>query len=111
MFRTNFSKSSEIYYKLGQFQYNHSDFTPGPIQQFIFEDIDDNKVIYLGQLKEGTDIQEGIGIMVISNGDIFEGCWKDDYWEGKGRSDYLYCIMNDLIKVIIHTLINRFGIK
>ena len=100
MFRTKFSKTSEVYYKLGQFQYNHSDFTPGPIQQSIFEDADDDKVIYLGQLKEGTDIQEGIGIMVCINGVIYEGYWKNDNKEGKDTADadYLYCIINDFYK-------------
>ena len=63
--------SSEICYKLGQFQYNHSDFTPGPIQQSIFETAG-GKVIYLGQLKEGTNIKEGIGIAVFNNGDTLE---------------------------------------
>ena len=68
LFRTKFSKSSEICYKLGQFQYNQSDFTPGPIQQSIFKTKTDNKAIYIGQLKEGTSIKEGIGIAVYSNG-------------------------------------------
>ena len=86
MFRTEFSKSSEIYDKLGQFQYNHSDFTPGPIQQSIFE-TKAGKAIYIGQLKEGTDIEEGIGIRVGSNGHIYEGCWKNGKYNGKGRYD------------------------
>ena len=84
LFRTKFSKSSEICYKLGQFQYNHSDFTPGPIQQSIFETKKGTKAIYLGQLKEGTDIAEGIGTVVYSSGDIYEGWWKNDKKEGKG---------------------------
>ena len=56
-----------MYQKQGQFQYNHSDFTPGPIQQsiYLFKGF---KHIYSGQLKEGTEIKEGIGIVVISNG-------------------------------------------
>ena len=116
LFRTKFSKSSEIYYKLGQFQYNHSYFTPGPIQQSIYE-INDNKVIYIGQLKEGTDIKEGIGIRVASNGDIFEGCWKNGEFNGIGSLKPISAEMTSLLqrkyikKIIIHILLNRFGIK
>ena len=56
-----------MYQTQGQFQYNHSDFTPEPIQQsiYLFKGF---KHIYSGQLKEGTEIKEGIGIVVISNG-------------------------------------------
>ena len=100
MLRTKFEKSSEICDKLGQFQYNHSDFTPWPIQQSIFKSKKGFKAIYLGQLKEGTDIAEGIGIVVYSSGDIYEGCWKNDKKEGKG----LLCCAN-LIKFETYKLI------
>ena len=84
LFRTVFAKSSEVYQTQGQFQYNHSDFTPEPIQQsiYLFKGF---KHIYSGQLKEGTEIKEGIGIVVISNGAIYEGFWKNDTFNGKGR--------------------------
>ena len=85
MYRTSFAKSFKIYNKLGQFEYHHSDFTPGPVQQSIFETIGGGKVVYMGQLGEGTGIQEGIGIAVYSNGFIYEGCWKNGKYNGKGR--------------------------
>ena len=72
LFRIKFEKSSEIYYKLDQFQYNYSDFTPGPIQQSLYINDKGTKVIYIGQLKEGTDIKEGIGIRVGSAGDTLK---------------------------------------
>ena len=84
VFRNSFEKSNEIYSKLGQFQYRKSDFTPEPIQQLNFNTSEDGKAVYLGQLKEGTDIQEGIGIQVYSNGDIAEGYWRDCELNGKG---------------------------
>ena len=86
MFRKIFAKTFIVIKRLGQFQYCHSDFTPGPIQQFIYETNDGNKAFYSGQLKEGTDIKEGIGIAVYSDGDIYEGCWKNGRWNGKGRN-------------------------
>ena len=84
VFRTKFAKSSEIYSKLGQFQYSQANLTSSPVQQKIYTTTDGLKAIYLGQLKEGTSIQEGIGIVIYSNGGIYEGCWKNGYREGKG---------------------------
>ena len=63
-----FAKSFGVYRELGQFQYQHQDFTSGPIQQSIFIPKFCDKAFYLGQLKEGTDIKEGIGIVVYSSG-------------------------------------------
>ena len=80
-----------MYKKLGQFQYQHQDFTSGPIQQSTSETIrDDIKATTMGQLKEGTHIQEGIGIAVYSNGDIYEGFWKDGRFNGKGMDSIIY---------------------
>ena len=67
-FRTRFGKSSEIYSKQGQFKYDQSDFTSDSIQQLILETTNNYNEIYLGQLKEGTNIKEGIGIRVASSG-------------------------------------------
>ena len=66
-FRTKFAKSSEINSKLGQFQYHLPDLTSTAIQQLTFTPAV-GKAIYIGQLKEGTRISEGIGIAVYSNG-------------------------------------------
>ena len=75
-----------MYAKLGQFQYNQPDFSPSSIQQSIYTTkVGGNKAIYLGQLKEGTEIKEGVGIEIKRRGDIYEGCWKDDQRNGKGR--------------------------
>ena len=88
LFRTRFAKSSEIYRKQGQFKYHQKDFSLGSIQQLKYETTGDGKAFYLGQLKEGTDNQEGIGIAVYSRGDIYEGCWKDSKYNGKGRYNW-----------------------
>ena len=64
LIQNSLSKSSEMYFKLGQFQYHQQDFTPGPIQQLIY-DTNYSKTLYFGQLKGGADIKEGIGIAVI----------------------------------------------
>ena len=71
LFRTKFTISSENYSKLGQFQYYQPNLTSGSVQQSIFE-ICGYKAIYFGQLKEGTEIKEGIGIRVVSNGDTLK---------------------------------------
>ena len=68
LYRRKFAKSYRVYKKLGQFQYRHQDFTPGPIQKTMFETMNGNYAIYLGQLTEGTCILEGIGIVVSSDG-------------------------------------------
>ena len=65
LIQNSLSKSSEMYFKLGQFQYHQQDFTPGPIQQLIY-DTNYSKTLYFGQLKGGADIKEGIGIAVIN---------------------------------------------
>ena len=61
-----------MYFKMGQFQHHPSDFTLSPVKQSILG-TGDNKSIYICQQKEGTEIKEGIGIRVASNGDIYEG--------------------------------------
>ena len=71
LIQNSLSKSSEMYFKLGQFQYHQQDFAPGPIQQLIY-DTNYSQTLYLGQLKEGTDIKEGIGIAVIYSGDTLK---------------------------------------
>ena len=81
MFRISKANISELYQKLGQFQYNHSDFASGPIRQSRFAIDDGAEAIYVGQLIEETEIKEGIGIAVYNDGRIYEGYWKDDDFE------------------------------
>ena len=55
----------------------------------------------MGQLKEGTDTKEGIGIVVHSNGDIYEGWWKDDKIEGKGPAQFAFELYQLFFLIII----------
>jgi hypothetical protein len=45
----------------------------------------DNKSRYLGEWNVFTDTREGKGIRVRKDGSIYEGMWKDDRPNGKGR--------------------------
>ena len=60
-----------MYHELGQFQYQLSDFTKSPIQQSVYTS-DFGNALYLGQLKEGTNIRDGIGIAVYRDGDTLK---------------------------------------
>ena len=84
LFSSNFANSSEIYSKLGQFKNYQQYCSDVPIQQLIFHSTA-GKSIYFGQLKKAVEVQEGIGIAVYRNGDIYEGYWKDGKRNGKGR--------------------------
>ena len=66
---------------IGKFDYGLLDCTTSKFQQYI----EKNKWIYIGEMKEGTNIPNGIGIKVRSNGAIQEGYWKDDQQHGKAR--------------------------
>ena len=47
-----------------------------------------NKYIYFGQLEEGTNNEDGVGIRVNSNGNISEGYWKNGNQNRLGRCIY-----------------------
>ena len=32
-----------------------------------------------------NDKKDGMGIMIYANGERYDGFWKDDQWEAKGR--------------------------
>ena len=42
--------------------------------------------VYNGQVSETTKNPEGVGIRVLSNGHIMEGCWANDKLNGYGRT-------------------------
>ena len=44
--------------------------------------------MYIGAKLEGTDIFDGIGILVTTAGDVQEGYWKDGCQHGRGRHIY-----------------------
>ena len=85
LFRNYFTLTSGVYKRLGQFDYGQPNCTTNHIKTCIHWD---NKWIYIGELKEGTDdTPHGIGIQVWKGGDIKEGYWKD--WEQHGRGRFI----------------------
>ena len=92
-FRDDFSKTRNIYERLGQFDFQNPDCT-----QDIIEANGANKEgvkrVYIGQTKAGTSTFDGIGIVVwadggtlccIDNHCIYEGYFKDHMINGPGR--------------------------
>ena len=45
----------------------------------------DNGSKYLGQWTKTTHLREGVGIVACTDGSIYEGYWKNDMANGKGR--------------------------
>lgn len=41
--------------------------------------------IYIGEFRKGTNIREGRGIFITNRGDLYEGFWIDDDKFGTGR--------------------------
>ena len=76
-FRTAFKKTREVYSKLGQHTYSHQLDSKRPLQINRGTLTSGNKYIYFGQLEEGTNNKDGVGIRVDSDGAIIEGCWKN----------------------------------
>ena len=66
--RSVLSKLYTIYAKLGQFDYGKDESIKN-LHEIIVTSKYGNKNIYIGQVKEGTEIKEGIGIQVFSHGD------------------------------------------
>ena len=73
-FRTAFKKTREVYSKLGQHTYSHQLDSKSPLQINRGTFPSGTKYIYFGQLEEGTNNKDGVGIRVDSNGAIIEGC-------------------------------------
>ena len=61
-FRTAFKKTREVYSKLGQHTYSHQLDSKRPLQIKRGTTTKGNKFIYFGQLEEGTDKRDGVGI-------------------------------------------------
>ena len=81
-----FPTTSGVYKRLGQFDYGQPSCTTDHIKTCINEYY---KWVYIGEVKEGTDdTPHGIGIKVLSTGDIHEGYWKDGKLHGRGRTIY-----------------------
>ena len=87
--KSKFEESSSVYKELGQLDYGW-DKCKGELKWIIDEDsyLMNNKWIYLGQFKEGTEIAEGYGIMVWSHGSICEGHYVNNKRNGFGRIIY-----------------------
>ena len=64
IFRNGFTKSSDVYKRLGQFDYDQPSCTTDHIRTCIHSGLYNNW-IYIGEVKEGTDdTPHGIGIKV-----------------------------------------------
>ena len=74
--------------KLGQHAYPHHLDSSRPVQIKKDAIIGGKKYIYCGQFEEGTDTWDGFGILVYSDGNIYEGCWKNGSINEFGR--YIY---------------------
>ena len=88
LFRKEFTISSGVYKRLGQFNYGQPSCTTDYIRTCIKEEDDENYGwIYIGEVKEGADdTPHGIGIKVMNGGTIIqEGNWNDGKLHGKGR--------------------------
>ena len=48
----------------------------------MFTEIVNSEGTYNGQIKDGK--RHGLGKMIYSDGDVYEGYWKDDELHGKG---------------------------
>ena len=119
-FRVDFLKSKKVYDQLGQFDYpdqgyndNFKEFCVNflPIFELCW-------LFYVGQMRPGTTIFDGIGIWVWSYGDtpfciknncIYEGYWKNNRRVGPGRytasaEDSISSVCNYLLYVIIFYL-------
>ena len=71
LFREGFSMISKTYKKLGQYDYGKdSDVTD--IQEYVETDMFGWRSIYIGQVKEGTNIKDGIGIRVWEDGNTLK---------------------------------------
>ena len=82
----NFTKSSEIYKRLGQFDYGQPHCTTDHIDRCISKD---SSWVYIGEVRGGaSDTPHGIGIQVWYPGGIGEGYWKDGKLHGRGRAIY-----------------------
>ena len=66
IYSDDFSRTSKIYNKLGQLNYTTKD--PENVKEYIGTTGFWDKYIYIGQLKDGTDEAEGVGIRVYSFG-------------------------------------------
>ena len=71
-----------MYSKLGQHTYSHQLDSKRPLQINRGALTNGDKYIYFGQLEEGTNKEDGVGIRVDSDGAIYEGYWKDGILNG-----------------------------
>lgn len=80
-------KVLEVLIKVGPYKINEID--NGQTQykniesRTIFSDLKGN--LYQGEVKIGTDLKQGRGIMIFSDGSIYEGFFLNDKRHGKGR--------------------------
>ena len=76
-------KSRKIYSDQGQFKYPEIDCSrPLTIQRSKIGMV----YFYIGQMQEGTNMRDGVGIAVHDSGDIEEGYWKKDSLNGFWRT-------------------------
>lgn len=73
---------NKIYHQIGKFEVTQTrdknlEFRPLLVLQ--------NGSRYEGQWNKYSGKREGFGVQVWANGDMYQGTWKDDKAEGKGR--------------------------
>ena len=91
LFREGFTRWSEVYKRLGQFDYDQPSCTSDYIRPCMSNSDSGCKWIYIGEVKGGTDdTPHGIGIQVKWNDGMFgvtiqEGYWKNGSLHGRGR--------------------------
>ena len=66
-YRTDFFKARKIYEKLGQFDYAGESYTED--FEVVVGSGSNGQYYYIGQLKFGTQLGDGIGIIVWESGD------------------------------------------
>jgi hypothetical protein len=86
------SNVKKLFEKFGPFRYRKADWNKLKLNK---KDLETSKLVkyrngsrYYGQLRKGSEIKEGRGIMVYTDGSLYEGFWKNNQQHGKGRMVY-----------------------
>ena len=89
LFRSCLTFTSNVYKRLGQFDYGRPSWTAGHIKTCFGTDDNGGGWIYIGEVKEGTDdTPHGIGIQVYDSGDTQQSNNK----QNRRDNNYKQCI-------------------
>jgi hypothetical protein len=72
----------------------------------------DNGATYQGEWEKNTELRSGLGIQVWQDGSKYEGYWRDDKANGKGRlihadGDVYEGIIIYIFKIFLHFQFNN----